>query len=90
MIHQKLLIGGVYVSVRQDAILGWRATVITAPKHAKAVQERAEAIASLACSRPRAVPPLRRFRRSPDGIATISPEDAAKPLEASECPLVKK
>ena len=23
-------------------------------------------------------------------IATISPEDAAKPLEASECPLVKK
>ena len=23
-------------------------------------------------------------------IATISPEDAAKPLEASECPLIKK
>ena len=23
-------------------------------------------------------------------IATISPEDAARPLEASECPLVKK
>jgi branched-chain amino acid transport system substrate-binding protein len=23
-------------------------------------------------------------------VATISPEDAAKPLEASECPLVKK
>jgi branched-chain amino acid transport system substrate-binding protein len=23
-------------------------------------------------------------------IATISPEDAAKPLEASDCPLVKK
>jgi hypothetical protein len=46
VIHQKLLIGGVYVSVRQDPILGWRATVITAPKHAKAVQERAEAIAA--------------------------------------------
>jgi hypothetical protein len=46
MIHQKLLIGGVYVSVLQDPILGWRATVITAPKHAKAAQERAEVIAA--------------------------------------------
>jgi hypothetical protein len=46
MIHEKLLIGGAYVSVRRDAILGWRATVITAPKHAKAIQERAEAIAA--------------------------------------------
>ena len=46
MIHQKLLIGGVYVSVRQDPVLGWRATVITAPKHAKAIQERAETIAA--------------------------------------------
>jgi hypothetical protein len=46
MIHQKLLIGGVYVSVRGDPILGWQATVITAPKHAKAIQERTEAIAA--------------------------------------------
>jgi hypothetical protein len=46
MIHQKLLIGGVYVSVRQDPILGWSATVITAPKHAKAIQERAETVAA--------------------------------------------
>jgi hypothetical protein len=46
IIHQKLLIGGVYVSVRQDPILGWRATVITAPKHAKSIQERAETIAA--------------------------------------------
>jgi hypothetical protein len=46
MIHQKLLIGGAYVSVRRDPILGWRATVITAPKHAKAIQERAETIAA--------------------------------------------
>jgi hypothetical protein len=44
MVHEKLLIGGVYVSVRQDPILGWRATVITAPKHAKAIQERAETV----------------------------------------------
>lgn len=46
MIHQKLLIGGAYVSVRKDPILGWRAAVITAPKHAKAIQERAEIIAA--------------------------------------------
>lgn len=46
MIHQKLLISGAYVSVRKDPILGWRATVITAPKHAKAIQERAEIIAA--------------------------------------------
>jgi hypothetical protein len=44
MVHEKLLIGGMYVSVRQDPILGWRATVITAPKHAKAIQERAETV----------------------------------------------
>jgi hypothetical protein len=44
MVHQKLLIGGVYASVRPDPILGWRATVITAPKHAKAIQERAETV----------------------------------------------
>jgi len=46
MIHEKLLIGGAYVSVRRDPILGWRATVVTAPKHATAVQELAEAIAA--------------------------------------------
>jgi hypothetical protein len=46
MIHQKLLTGGVYVSVRQEPILGWSATVITAPKHAKAIQERAETVAA--------------------------------------------
>jgi hypothetical protein len=46
MIHQKLLIGGVYVSVRRDPILGWQATVVTAPKHAKAIQERTEAVAA--------------------------------------------
>jgi hypothetical protein len=46
MIVEKLLIGGVYVSVRKDPILGWRATVITAPKHAKAIQERADAVAT--------------------------------------------
>jgi hypothetical protein len=46
MVHEKLLIGGVYVSVRRDPILGWRATVITAPKHAKAIQERADAAAA--------------------------------------------
>jgi hypothetical protein len=46
MIHQKLLIGGAYVSVRRDPIFGWRATVITAPKHAKAIQDRADTIAA--------------------------------------------
>jgi hypothetical protein len=46
MILQKLLIGGVYVSVRRDPIFGWQATVITAPKHAKAIQERADTIAA--------------------------------------------
>ena len=46
MVHQKLLIGGVYVSVRRDPILGWRATVITAPKHARTAQERADTIAA--------------------------------------------
>lgn len=46
MILQKLLIGGAYVSVRSDPIYGWQATVITAPKHAKGIQERADTIAS--------------------------------------------
>ncbi|WP_152535976.1 hypothetical protein [Bradyrhizobium sp. Ai1a-2] len=46
MVHQKLLIGGAYVSARQDPLLGWRATVITAPKHAKAIQERVATVAA--------------------------------------------
>lgn len=46
MILQRLLIGGVYVSVRRDPILGWRPTVITAPKHARNAQELADKIAS--------------------------------------------
>jgi hypothetical protein len=46
MILQRLLIGGVFVSVRKDAVLGWRATVVTAPKHAKNAQELADKIAS--------------------------------------------
>ena len=44
MILEKLLIGGVYVSVRKD--LGWRPTVITAPKHTRNMQERADRIAA--------------------------------------------
>jgi hypothetical protein len=46
MILQKLLIGGVFVSVRSDPILGWRPTVITAPKHARNAQDLADKIAS--------------------------------------------
>jgi hypothetical protein len=46
MILQKLLIGGVFVSVRRDPILGWRPTVVTAPKHTKNAQELADRIAA--------------------------------------------
>jgi len=46
MILQRLLIGGVFVSVRSDPILGWRPTVVTAPKHAKNAQDLAERIAA--------------------------------------------
>jgi hypothetical protein len=46
MILQKLLIGGVFVSVRRDPILGWRPTVVTAPKHARNAQELADKIAA--------------------------------------------
>jgi hypothetical protein len=46
MVLQRLLIGGVYVSVRSDPILGWRPTVITAPKHNKNAQELADKIAA--------------------------------------------
>ena len=42
MILQRLVIGGVYVSVRKDPILGWRPTVVTAPKHTKNAQELAD------------------------------------------------
>jgi len=46
MILQRLLIGGVYVSVRKDELLGWRPTVITAPKHTRNAQELADKIAA--------------------------------------------
>jgi hypothetical protein len=46
MILERLLIGGVYVSVRKDPILGWRPTVITAPKHTRNMQDRADQIAT--------------------------------------------
>ena len=46
MILQRLLIGGVFVSVRRDPILGWRPTVVTAPKHTKNAQELADRIAA--------------------------------------------
>jgi hypothetical protein len=45
MILQRLVIGGVYVSVRKDPILGWRPTVVTAPKHTRNGQELADKIA---------------------------------------------
>jgi hypothetical protein len=46
MILQRLLIGGVFVSVRKDPILGWRPTVVTAPKHTRNAQELADKIAA--------------------------------------------
>jgi hypothetical protein len=46
MILQRLLIGGVFVSVRKDPILGWRPTVVTAPKHNRNAQEIADRIAT--------------------------------------------
>jgi hypothetical protein len=46
MILQRLLIGGVFVSVRKDSILGWRPTVVTAPKHNRHAQELADRIAT--------------------------------------------
>jgi hypothetical protein len=46
MILQRLVIGGVFVSVRRDPVLGWRPTVITAPKHTKNAQELADKIAA--------------------------------------------
>jgi hypothetical protein len=46
MILQRLLIGGVFVSVRRDPILGWRPTVVTAPKHSRNAQDLADNIAA--------------------------------------------
>jgi len=46
MILQRLLIGGVFVSVRKDPILGWRPTVVTVPKHNRNAQELADRIAT--------------------------------------------
>ena len=46
MILQRLLIGGVFVSVRRDEILGWRPTVVTAPRHSRNAQELADKIAA--------------------------------------------
>lgn len=46
MILQRLVIGGVFVSVRRDPILGWRPTVVTPPKHTKNAQELADKIAA--------------------------------------------
>jgi hypothetical protein len=46
MILQRLVIGGVFVSVRKDPLLGWRPTVVTAPKHARNAQDLADKIAA--------------------------------------------
>jgi hypothetical protein len=46
MILQRLVIGGVFVSVRRDPILGWRPTVVTAPRHTRNAQELADKIAA--------------------------------------------
>jgi hypothetical protein len=46
MILQRLLIGGVFVSVRKDPILGWRPTIVTAPKHTRNAQELVDTIAT--------------------------------------------
>ena len=45
MIAQRIVVGGVYVSVRPDPVLGWRAMVITAPKHATYAQKMADDVA---------------------------------------------
>lgn len=45
MIAQRIVVGGVYVSVRRDDLLGWRAMVITAPKHATYAQKMADDVA---------------------------------------------
>jgi hypothetical protein len=45
MIAQRIVVGGVYVSVRRDPLLGWRPMVITAPKHATYAQKLADEVA---------------------------------------------
>ncbi|WP_441229259.1 hypothetical protein AB7828_02075 [Tardiphaga sp. 215_C5_N2_1] len=45
MIAQRIVVGGVYVSIRKDALLGWRPMVITAPKHATYAQQLADEVA---------------------------------------------
>jgi hypothetical protein len=45
MIAQRIVVGCVYVSVRRDALLGWRPMVITAPKHATYAQQLADEVA---------------------------------------------
>ncbi len=46
MIAQRIVVGGVYVSVRRDDLLGWRPMVITAPKHATYAQQMADEVAT--------------------------------------------
>ena len=46
MIAQRIVVGGVYVSVRRDPVLGWRPMVITAPKHATYAQQLADEVAA--------------------------------------------
>lgn len=45
MIAQRIVVGGVYVSVRADPLLGWHPMVITAPKHATYAQQLADDVA---------------------------------------------
>lgn len=46
MIAQRIVVGGVYVSVRSDPVLGWRPMVITAPKRATYAQGLADDVAA--------------------------------------------
>jgi hypothetical protein len=46
LIAQRIVVGGVYVSVRPDPLLGWRPMVITAPKHATYAQKMADDVAA--------------------------------------------
>ncbi len=46
MIAQRIVVGGVYVSVRSDPLVGWKPMVITAPKHASYAQKLADEVAA--------------------------------------------
>lgn len=46
MISERIAVGGVFVSVRKDPLLGWRAMVITAPKSATYAQQLADQVAA--------------------------------------------